>query len=211
MSKPIRVEQYTKSGEFVAAYPSINEAARKTKIKNASIRGSLFNQQFAAGDYIWAHNKDDVQVKFIIQKHLEITDSKDRHTFVLDTIYELKVLQERLKNRPATKIKARLLNDGRIKVKLDKTYARKRRLPAEEEDQSHKTKWWICYQVNGLDYRYALDFGRGDSPEEAIEDFKKSRFLSELKHKVIYIDKDYYKVFGYLLRNGGQQEARVTV
>lgn len=72
-----------------------------------------------------------------------------------------------------------------------------------------KPKWWICYKVD-LGYRYAIDFGRGDTPKEAIKSFKRSRGLSisNLKHEVVYIDRDYYKVLSYLLSYGGRKEQK---
>lgn len=208
MQKHIPVEQYTKSGEFIAAYPSISAAARATGLQTASIRTALHNQYYSCGGYVWAHNAEDARIKIKINDLLKIADNQGT-TFTLNNIYELEVLQARIRRRKATKMKTRLLDDGRIWVHLSKGPKEMKRLPAERK--SNKPKWWLCYQVNGLDYRYALDFGRGDTPKEAIEDFKKSRCLSDLRHEVIYIDKDYYKVLGYLLRNGGQQEARVTV
>lgn len=206
MQKHIPVEQYTKSGEFIAAYPSIAAAARATGLKSTRIRDALFqNQYYSFGGYVWAHNAEDARIKIKINDLLKIADNQGT-TFTLNNIYELEVLQARIKRRKATKMKTRLLDDGRIWVHLSKGPKEMKRLPAERK--SNKPKWWLCYQVNGLDYRYALDFGRGDTPKEAIEHFKRSRSLSVLNHKVVYIDRDYYKVLEYLLKYGGENIRR---
>jgi len=201
MQKHIPVEQYTKSGEFIAAYPSIAAAARATGLQSTSIRDALQNKYFTCGGYVWAHNAEDAQIKIKINNLLKNADNQGT-TSTLNNIYELEVLQARLKRRKATKMKTRLLDDGRIWVHLFKDPKKMKRLPPERK--SNKPKWWLCYQVDGLDYRYAIDFGRGDTPEEAIEHFKYSRSLSDLGHKVVYIDRDYYKVLKYLLEYGGE-------
>ena len=199
--KPIPVEQYTKNGEFIASYPSISAAARATGLQTASIRTALHNQYYSGGGYVWAHNAEDARIKIKINDLLKIVDNQGKATFTLNNIYELEVLQARIRRRKAIKMKTRLLDDGRIWVHLSKAPKEMKRLPAERK--SNKPKWWLCYQVNGLDYRYALDFGRGDTAKEAIEHFKRSRSLSDLNHKVVYVDRDYYKVLEYLLEYGG--------
>lgn len=200
MQKHVPIEQYTKSGEFIAAYPSIAAAARATGLQSTSIRDALQNQYFTCGGYVWAHNAEDARIKIKINNLLKNANNQGT-TFILNSIYELEVLQTRIKRRKATRIKTRLLDDGRIWVHLYKDPKKMKRLPRERK--SNKPKWWLCYQVDGLDYRYAIDFGRGDTPKEAIEHFKRSRSLSALNHKVVYIDRDYYKVLEYLLRYGG--------
>jgi len=201
MQKHIPVEQYTKSGEFIAAYPSIAAAARATGLKSTRIRDALQNQYYSFGGYVWAHNAEDARIKIKINDLLKIADNQGT-TFTLNNIYELEVLQARIKRHKATRMRTRLLDDGRIWVHLSKDPKKIKRLPPERK--SNKPKWWLCYQVNGLDYRYAIDFGRGDTPKEAIKSFKRSRGLSNLKHEVVYIDRDYYKVLSYLFSHGGQ-------
>ena len=186
--KPIPVEQYTKNGEFIASYPSISAAARATGLQTVSIRTSLHNLNYSGGGYIWAHNAEDARIKIKINDLLKTVDNQGEATFTLNNNNELEVLQARVNRRKTIKMKNRLLDDGRIWVHLFKGRKKMKRLPVEE--RSNKPKWWLCYQVNGLDYRYALDFGRGDTPKEAIMNFKRSRMLSNLNHKVIYINRD---------------------
>lgn len=146
----------------------------------------------------------EAQIKIKIRKLLDETDRTGKVTVKLDSLEELEVLKARLKNRLKTKIQTRLLDDGRIWVKLWKEGRKSNRLPEEPTYLKKKPKWWLCYRVDNLGYRYAIDFGRGDTPKEAIKSFKRSRGLSNLKHEVVYIDRDYYKVLSYLLSHGGQ-------
>lgn len=51
------VYQYTKQGEFVNEYNSINEASNMTDIKSSAIRNNLSGQSKSAGGYIWSYEK----------------------------------------------------------------------------------------------------------------------------------------------------------
>lgn len=145
----------------------------------------------------------DAEAKIKIINILNEVDYLGEAVATLDNIYELQLLNNRVARRKSVKIRTKLLDDDKIWVKLTKK--QKQSLPdEEEEDKPKKPKWWICYKVDNLGYRYAIDFGRGDTPKEAIKSFKRSRGLSNLKHEVVYIDRDYYKVLSYLLSHGGQ-------
>lgn len=208
MQKNLQIKQYTLDGELVAVYTSIKEACLKSDISSNSIRMALKSASITAGRYIWAYDHEEAQIKIKIRKLLDETDRTGKVTVKLDSLEELEVLKVRLKKRPKTKIQTRLLDDGRIWVKLWKEDRRSNRLPEEPTYLKKKPKWWICYKVDNLGYRYAIDFGRGDTPKEAIKSFKRSRGLSNLKHEVVYIDRDYYKVLSYLLSYGGRKEQK---
>lgn len=47
------VIQLTKDGEFVSQYPSISEAARKTKIERININLCCLGKRKTAGGYVW--------------------------------------------------------------------------------------------------------------------------------------------------------------
>lgn len=51
--------QYTKKGEFVAEYPSIAEASRKTGINKSSISACCWKRKhsYSAGGYIWKYKE----------------------------------------------------------------------------------------------------------------------------------------------------------
>ena len=54
-SKPIL--QFTLDGEFIAEYPSINEAKRQLCLNNSHICGVLKGERKSAGGFIWKYNK----------------------------------------------------------------------------------------------------------------------------------------------------------
>lgn len=49
----MEIVQYTKSGDFVAKYPSIREAARQTGIAHQNITSVCSNKYGSAGGYVW--------------------------------------------------------------------------------------------------------------------------------------------------------------
>ena len=51
------VYQYTKQGEFVNKYNSINEASGMTDIKSSAIRNNLSGQSKSAGGYVWSYEE----------------------------------------------------------------------------------------------------------------------------------------------------------
>ena len=51
------VYQYTKQGEFISKFNSINEASNMTDIKSSAIRNNLSGQSKSAGGYVWSYKK----------------------------------------------------------------------------------------------------------------------------------------------------------
>ena len=54
----LKVSQYTKTGEFVADYPSAIKACRQTGINNSSIANCCKGKTKSAGRFIWKFSKD---------------------------------------------------------------------------------------------------------------------------------------------------------
>lgn len=203
---PIPVLQYTMDGEFVGEYPSLRQASLSVGTSCSSIKQALTNMSSHSQGYIWAHTHEDamakVKVKKLIQSFSKIAKKKKRITIDLENTNELKLFILRLSRWQSWKPKTRLLKDGTIRVTLTKGKP-ERRQQQDLPERPNKPKWHLVYEVN-LKYKYAMDFGYGDTEEEAIKDFYQSRIDSDLTHTVIYIDQDYEKVRDYLLRKGGR-------
>ena len=55
-----KVQQFTKGGELIAEYPSLNEAGRQAKIHPRGISFSCSGERETAGGYVWKY-KEGVQ------------------------------------------------------------------------------------------------------------------------------------------------------
>lgn len=51
----VRVEQYTKDGQFIREYSSVNEAGKLNNILPCNISNALSGRQRFAGGFIWKH------------------------------------------------------------------------------------------------------------------------------------------------------------
>lgn len=56
LSKPL--SQFTKSGKFVATYPSTREAERQTGVHHVVISDCCNGKQKSAGGYVWRYKED---------------------------------------------------------------------------------------------------------------------------------------------------------
>jgi len=59
LTAPKTVFQYTKTGDFIKEYYSINEAERETGINRNTISQALDDNTLSAGNYLWTSNKVD--------------------------------------------------------------------------------------------------------------------------------------------------------
>lgn len=197
------VVQYTMDGEFVARYESLSDAARAINLSVQNVAAATKSRTVSAGGYIWAYDDEEALLKVKINDLALDLCYQERYSLEVQNTYELQLLYARFRRQKTWKLTPRLLKDGSIRVTFERNRKDKLTGIISEPPKSKKPKWWICYEVN-MRYKYALDFGRGDTEEEAIKDFHQSRIDSDLTHTVIYIDQDYEKVRDYLLRKGGR-------
>lgn len=50
-----KINQYDLNGNFIASYPSIREAERKTGVRNTGINGCLHNVYKSSGGFVWKY------------------------------------------------------------------------------------------------------------------------------------------------------------
>jgi len=62
-AKGKQIKQYTKEGEFVKEYISINEAGRTSGVKASNIQRVLSNHTKTAGGFIWKYSTKETELK----------------------------------------------------------------------------------------------------------------------------------------------------
>ena len=88
-----KVTQYKLNGRRVAFFPTINDAAKTTGIKNAEISRVMQKKRFSAGGYYWQEGKGPVLIDLSDYEYGEVLRAKNRQRPIRQYSKEGKPLQ----------------------------------------------------------------------------------------------------------------------
>ncbi len=88
-----KVTQYKMNGERVAVYPTINDAAKATGIKNVEISRIMQNKRFSAGGFYWKKGHGPAMIDLSCHLYGEVLRAKNRQRPVKQYSIDGKYLQ----------------------------------------------------------------------------------------------------------------------